>query len=362
MLQLFDKRRKRIFLMYVLSRITFLCIIYVSGSSIKEICTLWDNEHYVSIAQNGYVLEWQTAFFPVIPLLIRLIGQTGVIILNQVVLLATMFLLDELSDKKNYYVTDLFIMLPVSFFSLTLYTETLLCFLTLLAYYLFVKRRFGYTLGIIIGLGVATKSIGAMLFFAVFIGMCYLWYKRQLSMSDIIKTYAPATLLSCMYPVYLQIVAGNWKLFIDCQYEYWNRIKTNPIEELMIQLRLIFYKGTDLHFVYRLNEVVTLIVVCFMLFEIYACLRTCRHGECNRVNAMVMVMYMVFSMYAINASIRIPFEHAPTTSFYRYYYSLFPMYILTTFFKEREKDIFFIGSLVITLLATVLYSIGYFFY
>lgn len=41
-----------------------------------------------------------------------------------------------------------------------LYTEALLFFFTLLAYYLFVKRRFGYGLGIIIGLGVATKSIG----------------------------------------------------------------------------------------------------------------------------------------------------------------------------------------------------------
>ncbi len=355
-------RKKRILLIYILTRITFLCIIYAGGSSITDICTLWDNEHYMSIAQNGYVLEWQTAFFPVIPLLIRLIGQGGVVLLNQLLVLVSMFLLEELAGNNNRFAAEYFAFLPVSFFSFTLYTETLLFFLTLLAYYLFVKRRFGYLLGIVLGLGVATKSIGAMLFFAVFIGMCYLWYRRQLGIKDIIKTFIPATLLSCMYPVYLQLAFGNWKLFMDCQYEYWERIKTNPVEEFVIQLQLIFYGGTDLHLVYRVNEIVTLIVVGIILYEAFCCVKACLRREYNAADAMVMLGYMVFAMYAINTSIRKPFEHAPTTSFYRYYYSLFPVYLFTDFLKEREKDIIFICSFVITLLATVLYSIGYFFY
>lgn len=355
-------RKKRILLTFILSRIVYLCIIYASGSSITDIRTLWDNEHYVAIAQEGYIWEWQTAFFPVIPLLIRLIGQNGVVILNQLAVLASMFLMDEWNEKEDFFIIDFFAMLPIGFFSIMLYTEALLFFFTLLAFYLFVKRRFGYGLGIVIGIGVAIKSIGAMLFFAIFIGMCYLWYRKQISIREIMKTYIPATIISCMYPVYLQIMFGNWKLFMDCQYEYWARMKTNPLEELWIQFQVIFYNGTDMYAIYRVNEIVTLIVVAFMIYGAYCCIIACRNMTCNRVNAMVMLLYLFFSLVAINASIRIPFDSAPTTSFYRYYYSLFPVYLFTVFMKERVKDVIFIGSFCISLLSAVLFSVNYFFY
>lgn len=115
-MQLLNERRKKILLIFILSRIAYLCIIYAGGSLITDIRTIWDNEHYVTIARNGYVLEWQTAFFPVIPLLIRLIGQTGVVLLNQLILLASMFLLDELTRQDDYFIINFFALLPVGFF------------------------------------------------------------------------------------------------------------------------------------------------------------------------------------------------------------------------------------------------------
>lgn len=69
-----------------------------------------------------------------------------------------------------------------------------------------------------------------------------------------------------------------------------------------------------------------------------------KRRECDRVNVMVMILYTGFSLLAINASIRIPFDSAPTTSFYRYYYSLFPVYLQTAFMKPRAKDVIYLGE------------------
>lgn len=287
-----NKRKLKIAGLFLFSRIAYWSIILASGSSIRAVCTLWDNEHYIAIAQNGYSNIFQTAFFPFIPLIIRFLGKKGLLLINQVAFLISMFILDELTyhEEKDFYVMEFFAFSPIGFFTMMLYTESLLFFFTLLAYYLFVKRKFGYGLGIIIGLGVATKSIGAMLFFAIFIGMCCLWYQEKVCFINIIKTYIPAIIISCLYPFYLQITFGNWKLFLDCQYDYWCRMKTNILEEFIIQCKVIFSNNQDILFIFRINEMISFLMVGFILYGLYRCFVLIKEKKYNRINLLVMIL------------------------------------------------------------------------
>lgn len=358
-MQYVSGRWGKVISVFILSRIIYGIIIWFSNCSVTELCTLCDNEHYISIAQNGYTEDWQTAFFPLIPFIIRFIGTKGMLMINQIAFLLSMFLLDSLTDKKDNFVLKLFGLSVISFFSMMFYTETLLCFFTVLGYYLFTKRHFGFGMGIVIGLCVATKSIGAMLFFAIFIGMCCLWYQKQLRLMDILKTYIPATIISCLYPMYLQMTFGNWKLFVDCQYSSWRRLQTNLLQELWIQLNFICSSERR---IYKINEILTLFMTCCILYGLYYLLRTYKKKGMDMVNMLVLVLYTVFAILAINSTIRIPIDNAPTTSFYRYYYSLFTIYLLAAQLEGTKRQVVYYCSIGISFMAAVLFSKNFYFY
>ena len=101
-------RKIKILGLYIVSRIVFGSIIILLGSSLTEVCKIWDNEHYIAIAQNGYTKEYQTAFFPVIPLIIHFCTEKGLWIINQIAFLESMFLLDELTKREDLYIVETF--------------------------------------------------------------------------------------------------------------------------------------------------------------------------------------------------------------------------------------------------------------
>lgn len=352
----------KIIIIFLCSRITYGIIIAACGSSISQLCTQWDSEHYLSIAQNGYTSVWQTAFFPLIPVLIRFIGVKGLLIVNQAAFFAVLFLLYSLTAKKESYILQLFAFGSCGFFSMIPYTEVLLLFLTLLVYYLFTKRRFGFIFGCIMGIAVTVKSIAAMLYFAVFIGMCVLWHAHKLKFLDIIRTYIPATIISCLYPFYLQVTFGSWKSFIDCQYDYWKRMKINPVQELYIQLKTIFGNMEGNCVLFRINEVLSLTIVCFILYEIYCYIRSYKTRQNDLSDMLVLILYVLFSLAAINATIRIPSYNAPTTSFYRYYYSLFPIYLLAENMSQKKKNVVYACSTAISFITAIIFIKNCYFY
>ena len=140
----------------------------------------FDGVHYLSIAENGYY-QFQQAFFPLYPLLIRFLGKllrgnfvlAGMLISN-LSLLGVLILLWKLLDieaikkigeikeiKKWVIVFVLFF--PTSFFFGSIYTESFFLFLILLSFYALKKRKWGmYFLGA--SLASAVKLVGAFLF------------------------------------------------------------------------------------------------------------------------------------------------------------------------------------------------------
>ena len=65
---------------FIISRIFILIVAFVSPNTFNNIINVFDSEHYQSIATNGYTKELLTAFFPIIPLIIKYFGIFGMII------------------------------------------------------------------------------------------------------------------------------------------------------------------------------------------------------------------------------------------------------------------------------------------
>lgn len=129
-----------------------------------------DGVHYLSIAQKGYS-EFEQAFFPLYPLLIRwLSALTSLaplwvgLILSQFFLLGSLWLLAKLASKpagKNWPAW-LLLAFPTAVFFWAVYTESLFLFLVLLTFYLSRQQKWlGASMAA--GLASATRLVGVFL-------------------------------------------------------------------------------------------------------------------------------------------------------------------------------------------------------
>ncbi|KAJ1897305.1 ER membrane glycoprotein subunit of the GPI transamidase complex-like protein [Coemansia sp. IMI 209127] len=132
---------------------------------LAQVVVHWDAFYFTHIAESGYVYEQEHAFFPLLPLLMRLLSRTvlvplesrvgpqlalvvaGVLISNVSFVLAstTLYKLgrDTLrSERLAYAGALLFILAPSSMFMSAVYTESLFAYLVFSALLLIERRRY----------------------------------------------------------------------------------------------------------------------------------------------------------------------------------------------------------------------------
>ncbi len=140
----------------------------------------FDGEHYVSIAQNGYA-PLQHFFFPVYPLLIRIISTvlghslflynlSGILVSfvsTAVFLVGLVQLLKiDYSEKVTELTILLLVLSPASFFFFMVYTESLFLALAVWCFY-FSRRRLFLPAVILASIASATKVVGFSLGIAI---------------------------------------------------------------------------------------------------------------------------------------------------------------------------------------------------
>lgn len=363
---------KEVILLFLISRILWIAVMVIAPTPFTEVFGLFDTESYRYIAANGYIDEL-TVFFPVIPLLIRFISDIGVIIVNNVAFFFSLVLIRHLL-KDHYHMEEYNTVLgiiavsPQSFFSTLEYTESIFFLLTVASFCLFLERKHFLLLGLILGLSVATRNSGSMLFLAIFVAMCILWAKKEIRLCNILMTYIPATVISLIYPIYLQVKFGNWKLFMDAQMEYWLRISSNIFKTVFIGFQVLFtdtykYDGFDFTILNKTNEALSLtlfICTCILLFlEIRPMIRSRKISS----DSVVLVLYTVFFLITINMTIRDPHIDCPTDSFYRYYAGLFPLYLMLRRVKKKTAlQLILLCTLPVSIITSYFFSKGIFFF
>lgn len=367
---------KDVFILFALSRLLFAAAVIIAKTTYADVMLLFDAEHYSNIAAVGYTDEYMAACFPVLPLAIRYLGHIGTIVLNHLAFFFSLYLLKQIILKMNLKVKASYVLAVVAFSPLALfisleYTEAMFFFFTVAAFYLFVTKGNPVLMGVVLGLSVATRNTGSLLFFAIFVGMVMRMirdkdYKKGIR--DIILAYVPATLISLIYPVFLQIRFGNWKLFMDCQYGYWLRIKSDIFKTIWVSIQVVFtdtyeFDGAiDTIVIFKINEALSLILMALLIFLVVREVLLMKRAGKVSIPSTVAVIYSVLFVIALCMTIRDPRYNAPTACYYRYYASLFPMYLGIGRLGEKTVQIFMIATTTITLLTASMFCLGVFFF
>ena len=167
-----------------------------SGNALKDVIGMAvraDSGWYLSIVNKGYVYDAaniagvsNVAFFPLYPLLIWLLGSTGLsykaaaAIISNLCALGFSFMLFKLlsmdfspSDSKRAVIYVL--IFPVSFFFSAVYTESLFLLLTVSSFY-FARKSNWLAAGVLGGLSALARPTGFLLFLPL--AFEYLYQKR----------------------------------------------------------------------------------------------------------------------------------------------------------------------------------------
>lgn len=185
----------------------------------------FDGEHYLSIAQVGYK-GLEQAFFPVYPLLMRLVAGpfgvslfsltiSGIIISNLSFLLALIFLWRliriDFSSKIAWLTLLTLTFFPTSFYFGAVYTESLFLFLAVLSFYCGIKGKWFWS-GFFGMIASATRVFGVLLLPSLLIEA---WQKKDWSYKLLWLLLIPLGLGAYLY--YLWLTTGDPLIFYHNQ-------------------------------------------------------------------------------------------------------------------------------------------------
>lgn len=188
----------------------------------------FDGVHYLTIAQKGYVADFTQSFFPLYPMLIKILSInnlyfiTGFMISNllflaSMIILYKLFNMDFTKDISLKAVIFL-IIFPTSFYFGSVYSESLFIFLAIMSMY-FARKQNYIVAGIFACLASATRVIGIFLLPFLLIEI-YLHHKggllkhtRVLASCIIGILISPLGLIS--YMLYLNNTLGDPLYFLN---------------------------------------------------------------------------------------------------------------------------------------------------
>lgn len=316
----------------------------IKNSNLLNSLANWDGAYYLEIAKNGYSKDNYFAFFPLFPILIKIVSLiTGNFLISALIInfsstfLGLILFYKLVKDEFNTVIAKksllLLLIFPTSFFFLTVYTESLFFLLSVLSFYLIFRKKYLFA-SICIVLASLVRPFGIIL---GFIFWTIILKKR-------IKGYKIFFLISVLgiltYFLYLYINTGNPVYFIKAQ-ENWSRsfsLPWNPIHKGMEDL--INHGLNSQTFPLFLN-------LAFTIFGLGIAIRGFRFLPKSYS------LYSVFSLFlALSTSLLI--------SMPRFLLVIFPLFITLGFIKHKLFLSFYICiSVSLLLFYMILFINGY---
>lgn len=309
----------------------------------------WDSNWYINIARNGYYSVKSTAFFPLYPVLMRVLNKiTSVnyvfcgIAISSICFITALYYLQKLVEidfdsKAAKRVVYIFALNPAAFYFTSVYTESTFLMLSIICL-LNMRNKKWFSASLAGGLCCATRNTGVILAIPFAIEYFYaampvqafekrysikqrlLSIKNELKKSNINKLLSglwifiiPAGLI--LYMVYLYTSFGNAFTFINAQSDY-GRSTLNPIKSivkgLLVTLRMSVIKYGFRYQYYYFFEFIT--VLCFVILSIF----------CFRRIRLSYWLLMVISLL-------VPLTKPALTSTVTDYFVSFPRYVIVSF-------------------------------
>jgi len=215
----------------------------------------WDAARYINIAQHGYQTKFDLAFFPLFPLLTKilahLLGGHGYLLIGTLIsnaaLLASLFILYQLAaetlgeqvGRRSLLYLCIF---PTALFFFAAYNESLLIFFTA-GTFLALRRQKWWLAGLLGFLAALTRSTGVLLVLPV---LYELWLARENVFSSIKNSlfgFSPLVLIplgTFLYCIYCWHVSGDPLAFATVQ-SHWDRHFSLPWQGLWQSLVELFW-------------------------------------------------------------------------------------------------------------------------
>ncbi len=240
----------------------------------------WDAANYVRIAQFGYQRVYDTAFFPLFPLLIsaiaHLLGSWSYLLvgtlLSNAALLGSLFVIYQLAvESQGEQVagrTLLYLCIfPTAFFFFAAYNESLFLLLTSGAF-LAMRRQRWWLAGILGMLAGVTRPAG------LFLGVIYLWelWASHESITavrqKIVLRLLPILLIPIgliVYCLYCWHIYGNPIAFVTVQ-SHWGRQLAWPWQGIGVSLYQLFWNQpfgsfNEVHIILDLGATISFMVL-----------------------------------------------------------------------------------------------------
>jgi len=195
----------------------------------------WDGGYYYNIAQKGYILFNDFAFFPLYPALISLIPSntlfSGLVISNLAFLLFLKIFYEFLKNSyskqtaKNTIFT--FLCFPTTFFAVAFYSEGLFLFLVIFAFVLMYKNK-TFESALVIAFASLARFVAVFLIISIF----YNLFKTAKVWSSKTLLILPSTFGILAYSIYLFAKTNDPFIFANTQ-SFWQRSVSDPISTMI---------------------------------------------------------------------------------------------------------------------------------
>jgi hypothetical protein len=318
----------------------------------------WDAEHYLRIAKQGY-FGTEPAFFPLYPLLIRIVGAftgsqliAGLIVSNAAAFFGLLYLYKLVEHEYNRHVaqraTFFVSIFPTAIFFSAVYSESLFLFLTVASFYYLRERRW-LMAGVFGFFAALTRSEGVLVAAPMFIewviaaregGREFFRYWFD----DVVKPLLAMALVPlglAAYMAYLWVINGDPLRFSHVQ-SHWGRYFAPPWTSFANTVHKIVVAHTTQTVA---NESLELAFTLLMIVVLAVGFRRLRLSY---------VVYMALSIV-------IPMCTASLMSMPRFALVLFPMFALFGLWGSRPtfQNAYVAFSLPLLGLFTVLFADWY---
>ncbi len=310
-----------------------------------------DGVHYLSIAQNSY-FQYEQAFFPLYPLMVRVIGNLiggkylySSLLISHASFLMGLIIFYKLSikifsvDIARWAVIGL-LLFPTSFFFVSVYTEGLFFFLIMACFYFFYERNWFLT-GVFGGFATATRLVGIFILPALFFN----WIKeKKRSLSAFLGIVFSSSGLA-LYMFYLWNNYGDPLLFFHVQPAFGAGRSGGNI----ILLPQVIYRYLMIFFTARLSldYLVALFEFFILFFAFYLLIKNFKK---------IPLSFQIFAWF----SLLLPTLTGSLSSLPRYSLTIFPIFLALAFENKIFKFIYLILSSILLFLLTSLFFRGYF--
>ena len=333
------KELKQLFIIFLISR--FFLIIFLIIEKNLSILTLYDGEHYINIAENGYVTPMLYAFFPLYPLLIRffhiIIPSYKIVgsLISNISSFLSLIILFNITKKDNKFNLICFLLSPILAYTSIVYTESLFMLLTLLGYYLYKKDKY-FLSSIVVGLAILTRNSGIILWGAIGLDMLYrLFKKKDIKIKDIFIFGMISICIGASYPIYLYIKESNFLMFAKVQETYWYRVKGNVITGIISDIKVIKRTHNPSNIIIFLENWLSYFLTLILGIKIF---------KEDKVSS----IYIIVSLLAFQTMYRDTsyWTSLASISLFRYVINLFPIYIYM-FQNKNNNQKMIIASIII---------------